>query len=63
MLRHEAGRQTADELRVSDAAVVARYLQVRSHFHHRLLPRIDAHMVGAKRADAAPLTIYRFAKR
>ncbi len=36
--------QTGDELRVSDAAVVARYLQVRSHFHDRTLARVESHI-------------------
>jgi hypothetical protein len=33
-----------DGLRVSDAAVVARYLQVRSHLHDRVLPRVASHI-------------------
>lgn len=33
-----------DGLRVSDAAVVARYLQVRSHFHDRVLARVESHI-------------------
>lgn len=35
---------TGEELRVSDAAGVARYLQVRSHFHDRLLVRVESHI-------------------
>jgi hypothetical protein len=37
---------SGDELRVSDAAVVARYLQVRSHFHDRVLPRVADHIAA-----------------
>ncbi len=33
---------TADALRPSDPAVVARYLQLRSHFHDRLLAQVEA---------------------
>jgi hypothetical protein len=35
---------TGDELRVSDAAVVARYLQVRSHLHDHVLARVESHI-------------------
>jgi len=35
---------TDDGLRLSDASVVARYLQVRSHFHDRILPRVESHI-------------------
>src|SRR5947207_1949315 len=40
-----------DELRVSDAAVVARYLQVRSHFHDRTLPRVESHIEAHYRVE------------
>jgi hypothetical protein len=51
---------TGEGLRVSDAAVVARYLLVRSHFHDRLLPRVESHIeahyrVGPSRRLAATL--------
>jgi hypothetical protein len=32
---------SSDELRITDAAVVARYLQLRSHFHDHLLARVE----------------------
>ncbi len=35
---------TGDELRVSDASVVARYLQLRSHFHDCVLARVESHI-------------------
>ena len=31
-------------LRVSDPAVAARYLQLRSHFHDRLLAQVERHV-------------------
>jgi hypothetical protein len=37
---------SGDELRVSDAAVVARYLTLRSHFHDTVLARVEAHIEG-----------------
>jgi hypothetical protein len=35
---------SGDGLRVSDAAVVARSLQLRSHFHDRILARVEHHV-------------------
>ena len=35
---------TGEGIRVSDASVVARYLQLRSHFHDRILTRVEGHI-------------------
>jgi hypothetical protein len=42
-----------DGLRVSDAAVVARYLQLRSHFHDRILARVESHIEAHYRVRRA----------
>jgi hypothetical protein len=36
--------EPSEGLRVSDAAVVGRYLQLRSEFHERLLARVELHI-------------------
>jgi hypothetical protein len=42
----------ADEgLRVSDPAVVARYLQLRRHFHDRVLAQVEAHIEARYRVQ------------
>jgi hypothetical protein len=43
---------SVDGLRVSDAAVVARYLRLRSQFHDRLLTRLEDHIESHYRVRA-----------
>jgi len=40
-----------DGIRVSDAAGVARYLQLRSHFHDRVLSRVESHIEARYRVE------------
>ncbi len=40
-----------DEIRVSDAAVVTRYLQLRGHFHDCILPRVESHIEARYRVQ------------
>jgi hypothetical protein len=40
-----------DGLRVSDAAVVTRYLQLRSHLHDRVLARVESHVEARYRVQ------------
>ena len=39
-------KMSADDLRITDAAVVARYLQLRSHFHDQLLALVEEKLTG-----------------
>jgi hypothetical protein len=43
---------TGDGLRVSDAAGVARYLQVRGHFSDRVLARVESHIEAHYRVQS-----------